>query len=374
MSNELILYVWDQLTAADAIYSFSDLNTRINSLLLQFCELYKQLDLRYCSLSACRFLCHQASTMIEWRLGLTVIKLGNRYRCSQMDMFADEVAKSIVGSHFARQGKSCNNAPKNIFRVLMTYNKQIQPIFPQLASLVVFQFISINEDSRDTLLFAIAGGSSMRTFTWNTCSNQTHHSRALFDWLFRYVYISSIIDSINTTDQYLASKLNYPETLRVLNLRNLRIRGSDCSCLEQLMGKFTNTVEEFSLCLTHYCTDEVDVCFNGHRLATLCSRLPRLRSLHFAIHLQFIERRRTQTLTDFAQTFRTPFWLDGPLGRIQVCMTYDQVFNFVQMLSLPYTFSDNILFYTIDLIDVLFNNSEEEKERPNNLSIALRPL
>ncbi|CAF1676382.1 unnamed protein product [Rotaria magnacalcarata] len=437
MSNELILYVWDQLTAADAIYSFSDLNTRINSLLLQFCELYKQLDLRYCSLSACRFLCHQASTMIEWRLGLTVIKLGNRYRCSQMDMFADEVAKSIVGSHFARQGKSCNNAPKNIFRVLVTYNKQIQPIFPQLASLVVFQFISINEDSRDTLLFAIAGGSSMRTFTWNTCSNQTHHSRALFDWLFRCsvnlvsyklqtpplengfelkyeytianayvphrslvylqisilnlntlyillhylpqlkhldVYISSIIDSINTTDQYLASKLNYPETLRVLNLRNLRIRGSDCSCLEQLMGKFTNTVEEFSLCLTHYCTDEVDVCFNGHRLATLCSRLPRLRSLHFAIHLQFIERRRTQTLTDFAQTFRTPFWLDGPLGRIQVCMTYDQVFNFVQMLSLPYTFSDNILFYTIDLIDVLFNNSEEEKERPNNLSIALRPL
>ncbi|CAM4819350.1 unnamed protein product [Rotaria magnacalcarata] len=185
---------------------------------------------------------------------------------------------------------------------------------------------------------------------------------------------NSIIDSINTTDQYLASKLNYPETLRVLNLRNLRIRGSDCSCLEQLMGKFTNTVEEFSLCLTHYCTDEVDVCFNGHRLATLCSRLPRLRSLHFAIHLQFIERRRTQTLTDFAQTFRTPFWLDGPLGRIQVCMTYDQVFNFVQMLSLPYTFSDNILFYTIDLIDVLFNNSEEEKERPNNLSIALRPL
>ncbi|CAF4480991.1 unnamed protein product [Rotaria magnacalcarata] len=260
----------------------------------------------------------------------------------------------------------------------------MQPIFPQLASLVVFQFISINEDSRDTLLFAIAGGSSMRTFTWNTCSNRTHHSRALFDWLFRCsvnlvsyklqtpprengfelkyeytivnayvphrslvylqisilnlntlyvllhylpqlkhldVYISSIIDSINTTDQYLATKLNYPETLRVLNLR-----------------------------------------------------LSRLRSLNFAIHLQFIERRSTQTLTDFAQTFRTPFWLDGPLGRIQFCMTYDQAFNFVQIFSLPYTFSDNILFYTIDLIDVLFNNSEEEKERPNNLSIALRPL
>ncbi len=96
MSNELILCVWDQLVAADVIYSFLHLNTRINSLLLEFCELYKQLDLRYCSLSACRFLSHQVPTMIEWCLGLTVLKLGNRYRCSQMDMFADEVAKSII--------------------------------------------------------------------------------------------------------------------------------------------------------------------------------------------------------------------------------------------------------------------------------------
>ncbi|CAF3377277.1 unnamed protein product [Rotaria socialis] len=121
MSNELILHVWDSLTAADVIYSFSHLNARINSLLSEFCELYKQLDLRYCSLSVCRFLCHKVPTMIEWRLGLTALKLGNRDRCSQMDMFADEVAKSIVRGHFARQGKSFNNAPKNIFRILMTY-------------------------------------------------------------------------------------------------------------------------------------------------------------------------------------------------------------------------------------------------------------
>jgi hypothetical protein len=152
------------------------------------------------------------------------------------------------------------------------------------------------------------------------------------------------------------------------------IGGSDCSCLEQLMNKFTNTVEEFSLCLTHYCNGEVDICFNGHRLALLCSRLSHLRSLNFAIQVQFIERRSTQTLTDFVQTFRTPFWLDGPLGHIQVCVTYHQAFDYVQMYSLPYTFSDNTLFCTIDLLDVIFNNIEEEKERPNNLSIELRPL
>lgn len=154
----------------------------------------------------------------------------------------------------------------------------------------------------------------------------------------------------------------------------MNIGGSDWSCLEQLIDKFINTVEEFSLCLTHYCNDEVDEFFNGHHLATLCSRLSHLRSLNFAIKLQFIERRNIRSLTDFAQTFRIPFWLDGPLGRIQVCTTYDQVFDFVQMFSLPYTFSDNTLFYTIDLIHVLFNTSEEERERPNNLSVVLRPL
>jgi hypothetical protein len=59
LSNELILCVWDQLTAADVMYSFSHLNTRIDSLPLKFRGLYKQLDLRYCSLSACRFFCRQ---------------------------------------------------------------------------------------------------------------------------------------------------------------------------------------------------------------------------------------------------------------------------------------------------------------------------
>jgi hypothetical protein len=44
------------------------------------------------------------------------------------------------------------------------------------------------------------------------------------------------------------------------------------------------------------------------------------------------------------------------------------------MYSLPCTFSDNTLFCTTDLLDVLFNNSEEEKEKPNNLSVELRPL
>ncbi len=47
------------------------------------------------------------------------------------------------------------------------------------------------------------------------------HSLKLFSKFILYedVYISSTLFSINTIDQNLATKLNYPKKLRVLNLR-----------------------------------------------------------------------------------------------------------------------------------------------------------
>jgi hypothetical protein len=164
LSNEVILCIWDQLSSADVIYSFSGLNNRINSLLSEFYGLYKELNIGYCSLSACRFLCRQVASMIEWRLGLTTLKIGNVYRCCQMDMFASEVRKFLIRSHFSRQGKSFDNISKDAFRLIMAYSKNIQPMFPQLVSFSVFQSILINEDNRDILLFGVAGGSSMRNF------------------------------------------------------------------------------------------------------------------------------------------------------------------------------------------------------------------
>ncbi|CAF2093061.1 unnamed protein product [Rotaria magnacalcarata] len=198
MSNEVILCIWDQLSSADVIYSFLNLNTRMNSLLLEFHGLYKQLDLRYCSLSACRFLCRQVPTMFEWRLGLTVLKLGSPVRCSQVDLFVDEVAKSVVANHYERQGKSADKISKDICLILIAY-KHIQPIFPQLVSLHIFLTASANEDTINTLLLAIAGGSAMRTFALSSCANQTHHSRAFFDWLFRC--------SVNLTQYKLQSSI-----------------------------------------------------------------------------------------------------------------------------------------------------------------------
>jgi hypothetical protein len=185
MSNELLLCVWDQLSIADVIYSFSNLNHRIHQLLLEFCGLYKELDLRYCSLSAFRFFCHQVPLIHEWRVNLTNLKLGNRYRCSQTDLFANEVVKSFVSRYFARQGKRCDNSSKDLFRMIISYNKHLEPIFPQLSSLSIFQSTSIDEDCRDIFLYIVASGSTMRRFTWRSCSYQTHHSRAFFDWLFR---------------------------------------------------------------------------------------------------------------------------------------------------------------------------------------------
>jgi hypothetical protein len=179
LSNELILCIWDQLLEVDVIFSFCNLNNRITSLLHEFYGLYTKLNLRYSSLSVCRYFCRQVPNMIEWRLGLTVLKLGNRYRCCQLEMFTNEIAKSFM----LREEEQYNVS--NDFRLLMTSNKHLQPIFPHLVSLVVFQSTCISDNCRDILLYSVAGGSAMRTFTWRSCGMQTCNSKAFFDWLFR---------------------------------------------------------------------------------------------------------------------------------------------------------------------------------------------
>ncbi|CAF4027436.1 unnamed protein product [Rotaria magnacalcarata] len=186
-----------------------------------------------------------------------------------------------------------------------------------------------------------------------TCSN-TVLLRYLPQVEYLHVYIIDIIYSMKTNDEDLPTKFNYPKKLRVLHLSNFKIARSNCNCLNQLVDKFANTLEEFSLFLTHHCNVELDMCFGGYRLATVCSGLSHLRSLHF--------------------TFRTPFWLNEPLGCIRVCVNYHQVFRLVHMFSLPYVFSNSTVYRTTDLIDILFNTSEAEKDISNNLPIALRSL
>ena len=70
-----------------------------------------------------------------------------------------------------------------------------------------------------------------------------------------------------------------------------------------MVEKFSNTLEEFSLYLAHYCKGEVGVCFDGYRLMRLSSKLSRLRSVHFAIHIPFVEHPNRQILVDFIEPF-----------------------------------------------------------------------
>ena len=128
MSNELLLCIWDQLSFADVIYSFSYISSRIQQLLLEFYKLYKKLNLRYCFLTAFRYFCHQIPMMNEWRLNLTVLKLGNRYRCSQINSFTNEVIKSFIAKYFANQYV---NLSKDLFRTIMLSNQRFEPFFPQ---------------------------------------------------------------------------------------------------------------------------------------------------------------------------------------------------------------------------------------------------
>ncbi|CAM4825968.1 unnamed protein product [Rotaria magnacalcarata] len=115
-----------------------------------------------------------------------------------------------------------------------------------------------------------------------TCSN-TVLLRYLPQVEYLHVYIIDIIYSMKTNDEDLPTKFNYPKKLRVLHLSNFKIARSNCNCLNQLVDKFANTLEEFSLFLTHHCNVELDMCFGGYRLATVCSGLSHLRSLHFSI-------------------------------------------------------------------------------------------
>jgi hypothetical protein len=171
--------------------------------------------------------------MVEWRLGLTVLKLGNRYRCCQLQMFANEVARSFV----VRQGTQCNNMSKDVCHALMTFNKHIQPIFPQLVSLVVFQSSEISDDSRDILLYLVANGSSLRQFFWGFFTGQDHQARSFFDWLFRCsVNLNSFTATNATVDN--GFELTYEHTIiggyvshqsitylrmNVLNITTLRV-------------------------------------------------------------------------------------------------------------------------------------------------------
>ncbi|CAF4361754.1 unnamed protein product, partial [Rotaria magnacalcarata] len=113
-----------------------------------------------------------------------ILKLGDRYRCCQLQMFASEVAKSWI----VRQ-EQCNNQTNDMFCGLMLNKKYlVEPIFSKLVSIIVFQSTCVTDHCRDIILYSVVGGSAMRSFNWRACGNQSHHSKPFFDWLFQCSY------------------------------------------------------------------------------------------------------------------------------------------------------------------------------------------
>ena len=185
MSNELILCIWEYLSTADTIFSFSNLNDRLTRLLTDFCHMYTAISLRHASLAACRFLSHYIPRSDEWRVNLVSLQLGHPHRCAQMEMFANEVFTTLAENHFASLGRPCLQVTPELLTVILMRKKILLPLFPQLKKLVIQQSASMSDHCRDILLNLVAGSATMKTMIWHSYLLQVHHSRALFDWLFR---------------------------------------------------------------------------------------------------------------------------------------------------------------------------------------------
>ena len=163
LPHELVLCIWDHLSGADAIFSFSHLNQRFTSLLVYHCDLHRQLNLSDSSLASCRFFCRSLAASLEWRLNLTVLRLGNQFDCGQLDSLANEVMMAIPEQQAAVGSTG---------------------IFPRLISLHVVQVQWISDEVRDTLLYRVASASTLRTMNWRSHRQQIHHALPLFNWLF----------------------------------------------------------------------------------------------------------------------------------------------------------------------------------------------
>jgi hypothetical protein len=185
MSNELILCIWEYLSKADAIFSFSNLNDRLTRLLTEFCHMYTEISLLHASLTACRFLSRHIPRTDEWCLNLVSLQLGHPHRCAQIDMFANEVFATLAENHFTSLGRPCLNVSPELLTVILMRKKILLPLFPQLKNLVIRQFTAMSDHCRDILLNLVAGSPTMKTMMWYSYRLQVHHSRALFDWLFR---------------------------------------------------------------------------------------------------------------------------------------------------------------------------------------------
>jgi hypothetical protein len=59
------------------------------------------------------------------------------------------------------------------------------PLFPLLTKMIVWQVTTMSDHCWDVLLNLVARSPCMKTLIWSSDRLQAHHSRPMFDWLFR---------------------------------------------------------------------------------------------------------------------------------------------------------------------------------------------
>ena len=99
---------------------------------------------------------------------------------------------------------------------------------------------------------------------------------------------------------------------------------------------------------------------NADPFTDLCRKLHRSRLVRSTINVQIYLEPPPHVLAGCTRSFRTDYWLDGPVIRVRVAVDLNRIFNVDQIISLPYHCPDTCLMRTVDFLDMQFNTPETE--------------
>ena len=129
--------------------------------------------------------------------------------------------------------------------------------------------------------------------------------------------------------------------------------------VEQFLLQLGNVMEQLSLEMYYWRFDQRHFYGNADQFSELCQKLHQLRSVQLTINVQLFDELTDDTVAGFTRSFRTAYWLDGPLGRVCVAVDLHRLYKVVQINSVPYAFSGTSLIRTVDFVNVQFNTQEE---------------
>ena len=89
--------------------------------------------------------------------------------------------------------------------------------------------------------------------------------------------------------------------------------------VEQFLLQLGDVMEQLSLEMYYWRFDQRHFYGNADQFSELCQKLHQLRSVQLTINVQLFDELTDDTVAGFTRSFRTAYWLDGPLGRAVCC-------------------------------------------------------